>query len=47
MAAEMRGDYERKNQRLTQYAKSENKEVYDEEDLSQFAGNGNMQVWGI
>lgn len=55
MAAEVKGCNERKNQRLTQYAKSEKEmqrkrdieKVYEEEDLSPFAGNGNVQVWGI
>ena len=55
MVDKMRGCHEWKNQRLTQYAKSEEElkrkqdieKAYDEEDLSPFAGNGNMQVWGI
>ena len=55
MTAEMKGCHERRNQRLTQYAKSEKEQqrkrdiekVYEEEDLSPFAGNGNIQVWGL
>ena len=53
MAAEMRGS--KTNKRLTQYAKSEKElrrkrdieKVYDEEDLSPFAGDDNMQVWAM
>ena len=55
MAAEMRGSNDQKNKRLTQYAKSEKElrrkrdieKVYDEEGLSPFAGDDNMQVWAM
>ena len=55
MSEEMRGSNEQKNKRLTQYAKSEKElrrkrdieEIYDEEDLSPFAGDDNMQVWAM
>ena len=55
MSEEMKGSNEQKNKRLTQYAKSEKElkrkrdieEIYDEEDLSPFAGDDNMQVWAM
>ena len=53
MAEDLEKSNQQKNNRLTQYAKSveeqkrkrDIEEIYDEEDLSPFAGNDNMQVW--